>query len=106
MSAGAAPDVAPAPTAAPAVPLAHRLVAIAVAVMGWVLGTLAAWTQSPLYKYCQIAFAERPPECRRALYGWIPKLALYWHWPVATVLLFGSIYFVVAGVRRRVEQTN
>jgi hypothetical protein len=38
--------------------MALRLVGVSVAVMGWVIGTLAAWTQSPLYKYCQIAFAE------------------------------------------------
>jgi hypothetical protein len=32
---------------------AHSFAAVAVCTMGGMLGTLAAWLQSPIYLYCQ-----------------------------------------------------
>jgi hypothetical protein len=56
---------------------AHSFAAIAVCTMGGVLGTLAAWLQSPIYRYCQSFSALRLPGCTHAAFGGIPKLALY-----------------------------
>lgn len=72
---------------------ARRLAATAACVMGGVIGTLAAWLQSPFYRLCQSPLLGKQPECRRALYGWIPKLSLYWPWTLMGAVLFGLLFY-------------
>jgi hypothetical protein len=78
---------------------AHSFAAIAVCTMGGVLGTLAAWLQSPIYRYCQSFSALRLPGCTRAAFGGIPKLALYWHWPLFGIAVFGIAFYIVMRLR-------
>ncbi|MBI3506744.1 MAG: hypothetical protein HY059_18050 [Proteobacteria bacterium] len=81
---------------------AHKLAGVAVCVIGGVVGTLAAWLQSPFYRVCQTSFLSRQPECRRALYGWIPKLSLYWPWSLTGIAIFGFVFYAV--MQRRLQK--
>jgi hypothetical protein len=73
---------------------ANRLAVFAVGTMGWVVGTLYAWLNSPLYQHCQTLFPGRSLECRRALYGWIPRFALYWPWPILGAAAFATAFIL------------
>jgi hypothetical protein len=79
---------------------ANRLAVFAVGTMGWVIGTLLAWLNSPLYKHCQTLFPGRSLECRRALYGWIPRFALYWPWPILGAAVFAAAFVLALRLRR------
>jgi hypothetical protein len=78
---------------------AHSFAAVAVCTMGGMLGTLAAWLQSPIYLYCQSFAFMRQPGCTRAAFGVVPKLALYWHWPLFGILVFGIAFYLAMRLR-------
>jgi hypothetical protein len=78
----------------------HRLALFGVSTLGWVVGTLAMWLRSPLYRQCQAHLPAWSPDCRRALYGWIPKFSLYWPWPVLGAIVFGATYLVLMRIWR------
>lgn len=78
----------------------HRMVVFGAATLGWVIGTLTMWLRSPVWRQCQAHLPAWSPDCRRALYGWIPKFSLYWPWPVLGALLFGLMAYALIRVWR------
>jgi hypothetical protein len=74
---------------------AQKLAGLGAVTIGWVIGTLGAWISMPLFKACQTSFLIRHTECRRALYGWIPKFHHYGLWSVAGAMLFAAAFVAV-----------
>jgi|GEM_PF-5351506 len=71
---------------------ALKLAGLGTVAIGWVMGTLCAWIATPLFKACQTSFLVRHAECRRALYGWIPKFHHYGLWSIAGAVLFAAAF--------------
>lgn len=73
---------------------AQKMAGVGAVLIGWVVGTLAAAMAMPLFRACQTSFLVRLTDCRRALYGWIPKFYHYGLWSIAGALLFAAAFVV------------